>query len=100
MVKMVPSFTLKTNYLYLFVSILGTVYQLITALPLSAGTRSTVEQFGYWFGPDKYPVSLGINLRGMIFGFFIGRIGFNLLTSPAETTAELQSITYEEHRNR
>ena len=43
---------------------------------------------------------MGINLRGALFGFFIGRVGFNLLTSPAETTAELKSITYEEHRNR
>merc|ERR1712172_384294 len=41
----------------------GSVYQLLLALNLSPETRSDIEQLGFWFGPDKFPISMGINIR-------------------------------------
>ena len=78
----------------------GSLYQTVLALNMSPETRNAVEKLGFWFGPDQFPISLGINIRGAIFGFFIGRIGYNLITNPQDTAEEFKSITFEELRNR
>ena len=59
-----------------------------------------MEKLGFWFGPEQFSTSLGINIRGAIFGFFIGRIGYNIITNPVDTAEEFKSITFEELRNR
>jgi len=78
----------------------GTIYQLTLALNLSPETRSSVEQLGFWFAPNKYPSSMGINLRNTMFGFFLGRVMFNYITDPTGTMEELNSITWTELRDR
>ena len=70
------------------------------ALNLSPETRSSVEQLGFWFAPNKYPSSMGINLRNTMFGFFLGRVMFNYITDPTGTMEELKSITWTELRDR
>ena len=78
----------------------GSVYQLLLALNLSPETRSDIEQLGFWFGPDKFPISMGINIRGSIFGFWLGRVAYNYITNPHRTTEEFKSITISEIRDR
>ena len=70
------------------------------ALNLSPETRSSVEQLGFWFAPNKYPSSMGINLRNTMFGFFLGRVMFNYITDPTGTMEEFKSITWTELRDR
>lgn len=67
---------------------------------MSPATRETVEHLGFWFAPDKFPVSMGINIRNQIFGFFIGRVGYNIITDPAGTAEEFKDISWDELRNR
>ena len=78
----------------------GSLYQTLLAVNMLPETRRTVEKLGFWFGPEQFTTSLGINIRGAIFGFFIGRIGYNIITNPVDTAEEFKSITFEELRNR
>ena len=67
------------------------IYQGILSLNLSAGTRSTIEDFGVFFEPQKAAVSAGRIVRNAYFAWF-GRVVFNLLTNPATTMQELTQI--------
>ena len=58
---------------------------------LSAGTRSTIEDFGFFFEPQKAAVSAGRIVRNAYFAWF-GRVVFNLLTNPATTMQELTKL--------
>ena len=67
------------------------MYQGILSLNLSAGTRSTIEDFGFFFEPQKAAVSAGRIVRNAYFAWF-GRVVFNLLTNPATTMQELAQL--------
>ena len=67
------------------------IYQGILSLNLSAGTRSTIEDFGFFFEPQKAAVSAGRIVRNAYFAWF-GRVVFNLLTNPATTMQELTQL--------
>ena len=43
---------------------------------------------------------MGINIRNQIFGFFLGRVGFNWITDPNGTAEEFRDISWDELRNR
>ena len=43
---------------------------------------------------------MGINIRGSIFGFWLGRVAYNYITNPHRTTEEFKSITISEIRDR
>ena len=58
---------------------------------LSAGTRSTIEDFGFLFEPQKAAVSAGRIVRNAYFAWF-GRVVFNLLTNPVTTMQELTKL--------
>jgi len=73
----------------------GTFYQILIHMNLDDDTRKSVEQYGFWFAPEKYSVSMGINIRNTIFGFFLGRVMYNVITDPAGTQKEFESITFE-----
>ena len=73
----------------------GAIYQILLSLPWGSDTRRSVEKLGFWFAPEKFPVSMGINIRNTIFGFG-GRVLFNYLTNPARTETEIRTTTSEE----
>jgi hypothetical protein len=66
---------------------------------MTDGTRQTIERLDYLLAPDAASVSMGRNIRNVIFGFS-GRILFNLVTDPVGTYTELNSITYDEIKDR
>jgi len=76
------------------------VYQILINLNLSPESKKRVEEWGFWFSPDNVATSEGINIRNTIFGFFLGRVMFNVITDPQGTRDELNSITWTELRNR
>ena len=80
--------------------LLAAIYQILVNLPLSSAAKKEVKDLGFWFKPDNVLASEGINIRGTIFSFFLGRVLYNVITDPQGTREELQSITYEELRNR
>ena len=67
------------------------IYQGVLSLNLSAGTRSTIEDFGFLFEPQKAAVSAGRIVRNAYFAWF-GRVVFNLLTNPVTTMQELTKL--------
>jgi hypothetical protein len=44
-------------------------------------TRQTIERMDYLLAPDAASISMGRNIRNVMFGFS-GRILFNLVTDP------------------
>ena len=75
-------------YRFLFTAL---IYQGVLSLNLSPGTRSTVEDFGFLFEPQKAAVSAGRIVRNAYFAWF-GRVVFNLLTNPVTTMQELTKL--------
>jgi len=75
------------------------IYQGVLSLNLSAGTRSTIEDFGVLFEPQKAAVSAGRIVRNAYFAWF-GRVVFNLLTNPVTTMQELTKLSSEEQLER
>jgi len=78
----------------------GILYQLAKQVDFGEETNSRVEQMGFWFETDKFPASMGINIRNQIFGFFLGRVIYDIITDPVGTREEFESITWTELRNR
>lgn len=63
-------------------------------------TKKRVEKLGFWFETDKFPSSMGINIRNQIFGFFLGRVLYDIITDPEGTKEEFEDISWTELRNR
>ena len=43
---------------------------------------------------------MGINIRNQIFGFFLGRVLYDIITDPQGTKEEFEDISWTELRNR
>ena len=86
--------------LYVFVIFVGVVYQLLLQVDFDTDTRRQIEGLGFWFDTDSFPASMGINIRNTIFGFFLGRVLFDIIIDPVATREELESITFTELGNR
>ena len=84
----------------MFVIFVGVVYQLLLQVDFDTDTRRQIEGLGFWFDTDAFPASMGINIRNTIFGFFLGRVLFDIIIDPVATREELESITFTELGNR
>jgi hypothetical protein len=51
------------------------------SIDMTDETRQTIERMDYLLAPDAASISMGRNIRNVMFGFS-GRILFNLVTDP------------------
>ena len=79
---------------------LGLVFQLAKQINFELDTKRRIEEMGFWFETDRFPASMGINIRNAIFGFFLGRVLFDVIVDPAGTQEEFENMTWTELRNR
>lgn len=78
----------------------GLLFQLAKQINFEPDTKRRIEEMGFWFETDRFPASMGINIRNAIFGFFLGRVLFDVIVDPAGTQEEFENMTWTELRNR